>query len=110
MSKYGNQTTVVNGRTFDSRAEARRYVVLLGMERLGVITDLRCQVPFVLAPAVHLRGAARKSPALRYFADFVYLCNGNVTIEDVKGKSTDVYKLKRHLMAVAGHHITEIRA
>ena len=65
------------------------------------------QVPFVLAPAVVLDG--RKKTELRYIADFVYEKDGKTVIEDVKGKVTAEYRIKRHLMAARGLFITEIK-
>lgn len=110
-AKYRNKPVVVDCKRFDSQAEAVRYSELKLMMAAGVITDLRLQVPFVLAPGVRLVGASRATPALRYFADFVYRKrDGSVIIEDVKGALTEAYKIKRHLMALQGHHITEIKA
>jgi hypothetical protein len=109
-SKYGNKRVVIGGRKFDSQSEAFRYEELVHQERAGEISELRCQVPFVLAPSVLVRGASRKTPELRYFADFVYVDkNGQTVIEDVKGAITEAYRIKRHLLAVQGIHITEIR-
>lgn len=42
-------------------------------------------------------------------ADFVYRRDGERVIEDVKGVITEGYRIKRHLMAVKGLIITEIR-
>lgn len=96
MSKYGNQKTVIDDITFASKAEAKRYSVLKLLERAGQITDLQRQVKFELAPPVRLGGRGR--PALRYFADFVYLQDGQRVVEDVKGKATEGFRIKRHLM------------
>lgn len=111
MSKYRNRKVVVDGLTFDSAAEARRYGQLKILEQAGEISDLQCQVSFQLAPPVQIKGASRKSPSLRYWADFVYFGNdGYQVIEDVKGGPvTQAYRIKRHLMAVQGYYITEIR-
>lgn len=110
--KYRSKKTVVDGITFDSKAEAARYAELKYLQTKGVIKNLRLQVPFELAPGVLLRGAKRKSPALRFFADFVYIdcASGMEIIEDVKSNPTmtTAYKIKRHLMkAVLGLDITE---
>jgi hypothetical protein len=108
MSKYKNVKTVVDGIKFASKREAARWCELVLLERAGQITELRRQEKFVLAPSVSING--RKAPALRYFADFVYRdASGQFVIEDVKGAITDVYRVKRHLMAVAGHRIVEVR-
>lgn len=107
MSKYGNRKTMVDGITFDSLAEAKRYSLLKVLERAGQITDLQRQVKFELAPPVRLGGRGR--PALRYFADFVYLQDGERVVEDVKGKATEGYRIKRHLMkAIHGIEIKEV--
>jgi len=106
--KYHNIKTVVNGRTFDSKAEARRYEELLALERAHVISDLEPQPKFFLSkgfkkcPKCRMkiektkRGHARECPACgsellvfqdrHYIADFRYKDKeGNVIIEDVKG-------------------------
>jgi len=110
-SKYRNCPVVVDGIRFASSAEAGRYRVLKMLQQSGQISDLQCQFPFYLAPAVLIRGAKRKTPALRYAADFVYRDkNGVQVVEDVKGAPlTQAYRIKRHLLAVQGIHITEIR-
>ena len=46
MSKYRNVKTTVSGHTFDSRHEAERYIVLRSMEKSGLISNLRLQVPY----------------------------------------------------------------
>lgn len=79
------------------------------MQGAGLISNLRCQVAFELAPGVVING--RRRPPLRYVADFVYLEVGSTrdTIEDVKGKVTEGYRIKRHLMASLGFEIKEVR-
>lgn len=110
-SKYKNVPVVVDGIRFASKAEADRYHTLLVKQTIGDVTGLRCQVPIELAPAVRLPGAARYTPALRYVADFAYVDRWGRTIyEDVKGAPlTAVYKIKRHLLAMRGIYIVEIR-
>ncbi|MRR49359.1 MAG: DUF1064 domain-containing protein [Rhodocyclaceae bacterium] len=106
-AKYGNKKTQIDGRTFDSKREAHRYVELRRMAEAGLIEDLRCQVPFVLAPAVMVKG--RKRPPLRFFADFVYSQDGKQIVEDAKGYVTEGYRIKRHLMAsVLGIQVVEV--
>lgn len=105
-AKYNNAKTTYDGIVFDSKKEAARYAVLKLLERGSVITDLKLQVKFELAPSVFFAG--RKKPALRYIADFVYTENGRQVIEDVKGMITEVYKIKRHLMIAQGYEIKEI--
>lgn len=107
-SKYGNKKCESGGIKFDSQREMMRWHDLVRMQERGEIFDLERQVPFVLAPAVVING--RKKPELRYVADFVYETkDGARVIEDVKGAVTAVYAIKRHLMAVRGLEITEVR-
>ncbi|ESH90772.1 hypothetical protein B551_0222650 [Cupriavidus sp. HPC(L)] len=107
-SKYRNTRVSLNGMKFDSRREMERYIHLAEMEREGRISGLRRQVVYELAPGVVIQG--RKRPALRYVADFVYRDGeGREVTEDVKGKITEGYRIKRHLMAVMGIEIKEIK-
>lgn len=96
-SKYHAKKTVVDGITFDSKREADRYLVLKSMEEDGTIEDLRRQVRYELIPAFDVDGKHHR--AVSYVADFVYRENGHEVIEDVKGVVTDVYRLKRKLVA-----------
>lgn len=92
MNKYNAKKTYVDGIAFDSKKEAKRYQELKLLERGGVISDIDCQVKFELLPK---QDGER---AVKYIADFVYKENGQVIVEDVKGKKTQVYILKRKLM------------
>ena len=92
-SKYGAHPVSIDGLRFDSAREATRWVQLVMLERAGVIQGLRRQVPFVLIDkSAHGR-------AIRYIADFTYMQDGQEIVEDAKGYRTDVYKLKRRMMA-----------
>lgn len=99
MSKYNSRKTVIDGITFDSKKEAKRYVELKNKQDEGEITDLRLQVPFELVPSftIEIDGKKRKRRNIRYIADFVYYEDGQKIIEDVKGRKTDIYKLKKKL-------------
>ena len=98
--------------TFDSKIEARRYNELKLLERGGYIGGLELQKAFVLAESVKFENEPRAKPAVRYVADFVYIENGKMIVEDVKSsatKSLPVYRLKKHLMkSVHGIDIKEI--
>lgn len=108
QSKYRNTKTQIEGITFQSGREAKRYVQLRQLETAGLIQKLRIQVPFILAPSVVIKG--RKRPPLRYMADFVYDdADGNQVVEDSKGKVTEGYRIKRHLMkSLHGIDIQEV--
>lgn len=99
MSKYNSRKTVIDGITFDSKKEAKRYVELKNKQDEGEITDLRLQVPFELVPSftIEIDGKKRKRRNIRYIADFVYYENGQKVVEDVKGRKTEIYKLKKKL-------------
>lgn len=111
-AKYGNRKVEdADGVTHDSKKEARRWAELQQRQAAGEISELRRQVPFVLAPAVRLDGEARMKPALRYVCDFCYIQDGKLMIEDVKSaptRKTAIYRAKKHLMAtVHGLQISE---
>lgn len=90
--KYGNKKDTVNGITFDSKKEAKRYKELLLLQKAGEIGQLRLQVPYELNPG--------GTHSLKYLADFVYVDakTGETIVEDVKGFRTREYKKKRRLM------------
>jgi hypothetical protein len=96
-SKYKNQKVVVNEIKFDSKKEAKRYQELLLMKKAGIITDLKRQVPFTLVPVFSLN--KNRYRPLIYIADFVYKENGKEIVEDTKGYRTEVYRIKKKLMA-----------
>ena len=103
-SKYKNKKTVCGGITFDSMAEAKRYEYLSLLERTGHISGLTMQVEFVLIPKQAKEGGGCER-AVKYKADFVYVANKIVVIEDVKGFKTKDYIIKRKLM-LEKHGIT----
>ena len=93
MSKYKAVKEVVDGITFASKHEARRYRQLRLMEKSKAIQDLHLQVTF---PLIKKSEHGRE---IKYIADFVYYDKGHMVVEDAKGYRTDVYKLKKRLMA-----------
>lgn len=78
---------------FDSKKEANRYIELKLLQKNNYIYGLQLQVPFVLVDK------SRYGRAIKYVADFVYYENGKLIVEDTKGYKTDIYKLKKRLMA-----------
>lgn len=112
MSKYNSQKTIYDGITFDSKKEARRYWELQQLQRAGLISGLRLQVPFELIPAqyedsseVYKRGPKKGQPkpgrcieqSIVYVADFVYIEHGRNVVEDAKGVRTKDFIIKRKL-------------
>jgi hypothetical protein len=107
--KNGNKYHAQRSGGYDSRKEHRRANELRLMQRAGLISNLREQVPYELIPTQ--RGADGKviERACSYIADFVYdTKDGKHIVEDTKGVRTDVYRIKRKLMLlVYGIRITE---
>lgn len=122
--KYGNKKYTVDGITFDSIREAHRYQELKAMQKAGIIQDLKRQVKFVLIPtqreesAEVLKSGKNKGKQklgkiiekeCSYYADFTYLENGILVVEDAKGMRTEVYNIKRKLMLfIHGIRIKEV--
>ena len=101
-NKYRAKRTTIDGMTFDSKAESRRYKQLKLLERVGDIEHLECQPRYVLEEGFKntgLDGKARKIQPIAYIADFKYYDKqrGVWIVEDVKGKRTEVYRIKRKL-------------
>ena len=102
--KYNNTKIRVDGRLFDSKAEAARWQELQLLERAGEITELERQVEYELIPK------QKGERAVKYIADFRYKDHeGKTVVEDTKGVKTPVYILKRKLMLrVHGIRIREV--
>lgn len=94
MSKYHNRKVEIDGIKFDSIKEGERYLELKLLLKAGKIHDLQMQVEFELIP----KQAGER--ACKYKADFVYHMadTGKMVVEDVKGKRTREYIIKRKLM------------
>lgn len=119
MNKYNNEKMNYDGKKFDSKKEMQRYMELKLLEKAGLISDLKCQVPFELIPTqrepgkvVH-RGGVDSGRVLeypvKYIADFTYKQGGKTVVEDTKGVRTPDYIIKRKLMLwVHGIRILEI--
>lgn len=98
---------VYDSITFDSKLERDRYIWLVQAVKGGMISQLKLQVPFELIPT-QPRGE-NKIPSIcktvnirktQYFSDFVYLRHSDMkwVINDVKGRTMEVYKLKLKLV------------
>ena len=95
MSKYHNKKTQIDMYVFDSIAESRRYKELALLEKAGEIKDLELQPRFLLQEGFKKNGKTYRK--IEYVADFMYCQDGQTIIEDVKGKETEVFKLKHKL-------------
>lgn len=111
-SKYGNRKTTVDGITFASAKEARRYQELRLLEHANEIRAFVVQPRFPLC--VQRNGALTLMDAVEigaYVADFSYVRvkDGVRCVEDVKGVKTALYKWKKkHVEAQYGVTIQEV--
>lgn len=68
------------------------------MERAGEISHLRRQVSYTLIPAQKDERGKMIERECRYIADFAYMENGKMVVEDAKGMRTPEYVIKRKLL------------
>lgn len=109
MSKFHNKDCDYDGHHFDSLAERDRYVELKLMQEMGVIEGLELQKKYVLVPKGRYT-SGKAYAEISYIADFVYKYNGEIIVEDVKGYKTDIYRMKKKMMAnVYGIEVQEVR-
>ncbi len=96
VSKYNAKRCIINGITFASQKEGKRYQELLLLEKCGAIQRLSIQPMFLLQGIFYANGETHR--AIYYRADFQYWDKaGQWTVEDVKGYRTDIYRLKKKL-------------
>ena len=125
-SKYKAVKTTIDGITFDSKKEAKRYTELKLLEKAGHITHLELQPEYQIT----INGAK----ICKYKADFRYFTvrqenneqyynskgewqtptmtgdkEGQI-VEDVKGFKTPIYRLKKKLVEASypGTQIKEV--
>ena len=100
-SKYGAVRTTVDGITFASKKEAKRYSELKLLERAGEIGTIALQQGYDIIVC--------GNKICRYVSDFAYRTkDGEQVVEDVKGVRTSTYRLKAKLMqAIYGITIKE---
>ena len=94
MNKFKAIKTEVDGITFDSKREAKRYCELKLLQKHLAITDLECQPKFDLI--------VNGKKVATYISDFRYydIQKSEWVIEDVKSKitKTPVYRLKKKIL------------
>jgi hypothetical protein len=97
-NKYNAQKQELDGYTFDSRAEARRYQELRVLEQAGEIYGLDVHPSYLVMEGFYYRG--ERVRAITYVADFSYTERetGRRVVEDVKGVRTQVYRIKVKLL------------
>lgn len=121
-NKYGARKRIINGEVFDSIKEAKRYQELLLLEKAGHIMNLERQPVFGLIPAQYeffaRYGKSGKrlkdgkkciENSVKYIADFSYIKDDELIVEDTKGFRTKDYIIKRKLMLwIYGIKIREV--
>lgn len=100
-NKYKAKKTTVDGRTFDSKKEANRYLELKLLRHAGEICEFQIQPRFPLGtdknPVLIKSKGYPLGRKVVYVADFAYkkTSGGGRVVEDVKGYDTPVSRLKR---------------
>ena len=104
-NKYSNRKIEYEGKKFDSRLEGRRYCQLRDMLAAGEIKNLVLQPRFELQPPFKKGNKTYRN--IEYVADFMYEdWKGNKIVEDVKGYSTDVFRLKQKIFEYQNPKLT----
>lgn len=83
--KYHNTKIEVAGEKFDSKKEYERFVELQWLEKAGRISGLERQRKYELIPKQLGADGKVAERECSYVADFVYLEDGKIIVEDVKG-------------------------
>ena len=97
MAKYHSKKAKCNqGHIHDSKKEATRCNELMLLEKSGKIKNLRQQVRFELIPSMKYEDMPNERACV-YIADFVYLKDDIMFVEDTKGFKTPEYIIKRKL-------------
>lgn len=101
----GAVPTVTDDQTFHSKREARRWGELCVLQAAGEISNLDRQVKIELhGKNGPILTPKRKQPAV-YIADFTYVdwrIGGVKIVEDSKGFGTEIFRLKRAILAAQG--------
>lgn len=105
-NKYHAKKVIVDGITFDSEKESKRYLFLKQAQANGVISDLELQPQYIILPAIkgtRIKHFKRKADIteeytiqqpVKYTADFRYIIDNQVVVEDIKGSK---YTISRDL-------------
>ncbi|USK54262.1 DUF1064 domain-containing protein [Cytobacillus solani] len=94
--KYGNKKTMVDGITYDSRAEAIYYNQLKWKKHAKQIKDFKLQPRYLLQDSFKKNGKTYRK--IEYIADFeVTNLDGSTQIIDKKGVITKEFAIKQKL-------------
>lgn len=101
-NKYNSKKVVVDGIKFDSETEGKRYLTLKQAQDDGLISDLELQPQYIILPAIkgtrlkHFKRIPDRieeytiQQPLKYTADFRYIKDGQVVVEEVKGSKWSI--------------------
>jgi len=101
--RYNKTVVEVDNIKFDSKIEAARYSQLILMQKAGEIEQLELQPKFIIQQSVKIKlnGKVKTQLMIKYIADFKYIENGKIIVEDVKSSYTAndaQYKIKRKML------------
>ncbi|MGG2943031.1 DUF1064 domain-containing protein [Bacillus safensis] len=97
-NKYGARKTIVDGITFDSKAEAKYYQQLKWLKQAKQIKDFSLQPRFELQETFKKHDKTFRK--IEYIGDFeVTNLDGSKEVIDIKGMETKEFAIKRKLYA-----------
>lgn len=93
------EARTLDGATFDSKSEMRRYAELQLEEKAGLIRNLKRQVRYELhvnGEPIRIRSKGfPNGRACHYTADFVYFRDNEIVVEEHKGHDDPAARLRR---------------
>ena len=90
-NKFNAKSSVYNGTYYHSQAEAGYAKTLDTLIKGGKVIKWERQIPIDLI--------VNDIKICRYYCDFkVWWTDGRITLEEVKGYETDIYRFKRRLL------------
>lgn len=93
--KFNSYKVTINDLKFDSIMESRFYLHLLALKDAKQIQDFTFHTVYELQPKFRDKLTGKAIRPITYEADFVVTVkDGSLVAVDVKGKETDVFKIK----------------
>ena len=101
--KYKNKKCELDGYKFDSLKERDYYSILKLLKQRGQIQNFELQPEFlykiIYSPRFPTRDDKIMVQHCKYIADFMVFHNdGTITVEDVKGFETAIFKRKKKII------------
>ena len=97
-NKYHNKKTIIDGFKFDSEMESHYYIYLKHLKEIGEVVAFELQPTFLLQEGFNTK-EGKRIRCIEYTADFrVIYRDGHEEVIDVKGKMTEVFKLKKKML------------